>query len=457
MTRNLTYKNPSTINGIGDPFVLRAQDGAYYCYPTGGGGNGFRAWKSTDFVEWKPLGIVYDSLQPGFWASSKFWAPEVVYWQGKYYMYYTGNSFADQSLRIGLAISEKPEGPFIEALKRPLFDFGYSCIDANVLIDDDGQKYLYYSRDCSENIVNGIHESWIYGVRLADNMQELEGDPVLLTKPEQEWEKRSGNEYRWNEGAHVIKHDGKYYLIYSGNFYGGKFYSLGYAVSGSPLGPFVKYSENPILEVMPEWTHISGPGHNSVFKSPDGTELWVAYHTHMDVIKGGGNRQMAIDKMGFRPDGTIYINGPSLSPMPLPSGTGPQKNLALTAKVTVSSGSEKADALTDGEIGFNRRFGRYNWIAGAQDKSPTITLEWEKPVDVYSVMVYRGSPYEGNPFEVSVSVNKHSAEKITFPEIPGAAAVLDGEKGRVTSVTIKLSGGGEYRLSEIVILGTAEE
>jgi hypothetical protein len=368
-------------------------------------------------------------------------------------MYYTGNWFDKQSLRIGLAISDKPQGPFIEVLKRPLFDFDYAAIDAHVFIDDGGQKYLYYSRDCSENIVNGIRESWIYGIRLADNMQDLIGEPVHLTSPEQEWEKRSGNEYRWNEGAFIIKHNAKYYLMYSANFYGGRFYGLGYAVSDYPLGPFEKYSDNPILEVAPGWAHISGPGHHSLFPSPDGTEIWAAYHTHMDLQKGGGARQMALDRIGFREDGSMYINGPSLSPMPLPSGTGPERNLAAQARMSASSGSDRLKALTDGEIGFNPRFSRYDWIAGPGDSSPEITLNWDKPITLYSLMVHRGSPYTGNPFEITVSLDGRKGETISFPATPGAAAIFNVDGKRILSCTIKLSGSGDFSLSEIVVLG----
>ena len=451
MTKTLTYTNPSNVRNIGDPFVLLAPDGAFYCYPTAG--SGFRAWKTTDFFDWKLLGQVYDNNQEGFWAYTNFWAPEVVYHQGKYYMYYTGTWSDKQSLRIGLAISDKPEGPFIEALKRPLFDFGYAVIDAHVFIDEDERKYLYYSRDCSENIVDGIHESRIYGIRLADNMQEIFGEPVLLTKPEQDWEVPSGGEWRWNEGPFVIKHKAKYYLMYSANYFGWKSYSIGYAVSDNPLGPFEKYTENPILEALPEWTHVSGPGHHFLFKSPDGNEIWAAYHTHMDVEKGGGARQMVLDRIGFRKDGSMYINGPSLSPMPLPSGTGPGRNLAALARVTASSGQDKTLALIDGEIGFNPRFSRYDWAAGPEDKAPEITLSWEKPMRLYSIMIFRGSPYSGSPFEVTVSLDKGRKEKISFPQIPGAAAILNVKRNQVSSCSIKLSGNSEFRLSEIVVLG----
>jgi GH43 family beta-xylosidase len=64
---------------------------------------------------------------------------------------------------------------------------------------------------------------------------------------------------------------------------------------------------------------ISGPGHHCVIDSPDGSELFVVYHTHTDAALGGGNRQVCIDRMGFREDGSIYVNGPTLTDQPIPS------------------------------------------------------------------------------------------------------------------------------------------
>ena len=103
--------------------------------------------------------------------------------EGKYYMFYTAKNQQD-SLRIGLAVSEKPGGPFLDVKNEPLFDFGYAAIDANVLIDADGKKYLYYSRDCSENVVDGLKKSEIYGVPLSDDLLSVQGEAVKLLTPQ---------------------------------------------------------------------------------------------------------------------------------------------------------------------------------------------------------------------------------------------------------------------------------
>ncbi|MDF2719876.1 MAG: glycosidase, partial [Paenibacillus sp.] len=269
-----------------------------------------------DLVNWRELGFVYMKNEKS-WGYKQFWAPEVAEHQGRYYMYYTARWTEKDSLRIGVAVADKPSGPFIDVYNRPMFDFGYAAIDANVLIDENGEKYLYYSRDCSENYIGERRESHIYGIRLSDDMVSVIGEPELLLKPDQEWEMKSGPKIYWNEGAFALKRNGIYYLMYSANYYASKHYSVGYAVSDHPLGPFRKYEHNPVLASNTD--DISGPGHHCVVESPDGSELFVVYHTHTDAALGGGNRQVCIDRMGIREDGSIYVNGPTLTHQPVPS------------------------------------------------------------------------------------------------------------------------------------------
>lgn len=309
------YRNPLNVQRIGDPFVLKAADGKYYCYATSAVEQGFKAWSSDDMIHWNEEGFVYEKTDSS-WGFRQFWAPEVVEHRGRYYMYYTARWKEKDSLRLGVAAADGPLGPFVDAADRPMFDFGYAAIDGNVLIDEDGGNYLYYSRDCSENVVDGKRESHIYGIRLADDMLSVRGDPVLLLRPDQDWELKSGPDRFWNEGPFVLKRGGLYYLMYSANFFAGRDYSVGYAVSRHPLGPYAKYAGNPILAAAQEG--ISGPGHNSVAVSPDGSELFIVYHTHTDPQEGGGNRQLCIDRMEFREDGSIRVLGPTLDDQPAP-------------------------------------------------------------------------------------------------------------------------------------------
>lgn len=164
-------------------------------------------------------------------------------------------------------------GPFADLYDRPIFDPGYPVIDANVFWDSDGSVYLYYSRCCyrhsvesevsewarREGLYDGIEESWVYGVRMKPDFSGVIGEPVALLMPpatmddpQSEWESRSVTSRevnrRWTEGSFLLKDNGRYYMMYSANYYGGQYYAVGYATSGSPLGPFVKSPDNPVLE-----------------------------------------------------------------------------------------------------------------------------------------------------------------------------------------------------------------
>ena len=310
-----TYQNPLPIKNIGDPYVLRAPDGTYYCYATSAP-DGFKAWTSPDLVHWTDIGYIYQRREDS-WGASDFWAPEVVRHNGRYYLHYSARWGENQSLRIGVATADSPGGPFEDVFNRPMFDFDYAAIDGHVFFDDDGRRYFYYSRDCSENIVDGRHESHLYVVELNDDLTSFKGEPQLIAKPEQEWELRSGPEWLWNEGPFVLKHNSRYYLMYSANFFASRDYSVGYAVAEGPMGPFVKSAHNPILSSP--IAEVSGPGHNSVTTSPNGGELFIVYHIHTDPQSPGGDRQVCIDRMGFREDGSLYVTGPTFTPQPIPS------------------------------------------------------------------------------------------------------------------------------------------
>ncbi len=306
----LRYKNPLNVYKVADPFILFYK-GKYYLYATSERGagpqGGFEVWESNNLVDWIYRGWVYESNENS-WGKDSFWAPEVLYKNGKFYLFYSARGYIKEkkTLRICLAVSNSPLGPFKD-LKAPLFDFGYATIDAHPFVDDDGKIYLYFSRDVSENPTSDI-----YVVRLSENLLSTIGEPIFLTSPTQLWERNS----KWNEGPFVVKYNKKYYLFYSANFFASPEYSVGYAVSNSPLGPFIKASENPILR---KTEYVSGPGHNSVVKTPDGREYFIIYHTQMKK-EGTHLRQLAIDRLVFTPDEKVKVIGPTNTPQPFPSG-----------------------------------------------------------------------------------------------------------------------------------------
>lgn len=326
-----TYTNPLGITGIGDPFILRASDGFYYLYATSAP-DGYLCWRSADLVNWESAGQCYKAGEDA-WAVSHFWAPECFEIDGRYYLFYSaqdGDNPTDEleNFALGVAVSDHPTGPFVDITgARPLLKMDYPIIDVDLARDDKGQVlrdeqgrfYLYYSRCCYKHKVGEYEESHIYGVLLAPDCRQCVGEPVLLLAPDQEWEEWSAptTGRRWCEGPLVLRHGGKYYMMYSSNFFEEKHYAIGYAVADAPFGPYEKHADNPIM--MHDYPRVSGPGHNSVAWSPDGIEMYICYHVHTHD-SGGGNRQVCLDKMGFAADGSMYCDGPSTTPQPMPSG-----------------------------------------------------------------------------------------------------------------------------------------
>lgn len=307
---------------IADPFVLNLGE-TYYLYGTSAN-DGFKYWKSSDLVNWKAGGYIYQK-DANSWGKKNFWAPEVIHYQNKFYLIYSseGKTMFGSGLRLCLAESNQPTGPFKD-LYAPWFDFGFSCIDGHIFIDDDRKPYLFYEKVGSVGkpfTPEGYLWGMIFGVQLSDDLlHQVGGEPKLCIYPDQAWENPQSNDARSTEGMTVFKHDGTYYMTYSGNHYADPQYGVGYATATSPLGKWTKSESNPILKNdIPN--KVSGPGHNCIIKSPDNSEWFIVYHSHANISKPSGKRILNIDRMVFQPDGSIIVKGPTRTPQGIPSGS----------------------------------------------------------------------------------------------------------------------------------------
>ncbi len=155
-----TYANPLDVI-IADPFVLR-QGNTYYLYGTTDARTGFKVWTSSNLIDWRQHGFAFRKDNSDF-GQRHFWAPEIFEHKGKFYLHYTAAS-KEHSQRIVLAEGDSPLGPFKE-IKGPWFQSKLCVIDSHVLKDDDGQLYLYYVLDCSEN-----GDSEIYVRKVSDDL-----------------------------------------------------------------------------------------------------------------------------------------------------------------------------------------------------------------------------------------------------------------------------------------------
>jgi beta-xylosidase len=310
-----TYTNPlGGITNIGDPYILK-YDSAYYLYATSSA-TGFKVWQSSNMIDWSDKGLALNrDNAANLWGSGNFWAPEVKFYDGKFYMTYSaiGNN---GKMKIRIARSDSPLGPFINYSEPFLNGDNFSYIDADLFFDE-GKIYMYYVKDCSENIINGKHTSQIFVVQLDNTLKDFEGSPVLALQPDQTWE-NPNSDWSWNEGPFIMKHENLFYLTYSANVYSSIDYAVGYATAVSLMGPWTKYPGNPILQKDVN-LRVSGPGHNCITSSPDDKELFIVYHTHTFYDNPSGDRNLCIDRLVFD-NGVMKVVGPTRTPQPLPSG-----------------------------------------------------------------------------------------------------------------------------------------
>ena len=289
----------TNVTNIGDPQIL-LHENTYYCYATYNGGNteGFYVWTSTDLENWSEPELAFRAADS--WGEGKFWAPEVVFHKGKFVMHYSAKSRRLQSLRIGVAVADSPKGPFHDVHNSPMFDLGYATIDGSVLRCAQG-NFLYYARDCSENIMNGIKTSQLYCVRLNDDLTETVGEHVLVCTPTEPYERLSlfsktvKSPVVWNEGPCVLQMGDVFVMNYSANHYASNDYAICLATAKTPLGPWEKAKNNPVLSRRAD---LFGAGHNAFFTGKDG-DLYTAFHIQTDPENPSADRRLAIGKVQF--------------------------------------------------------------------------------------------------------------------------------------------------------------
>lgn len=247
----------------------------------------FNAFSSTDLVSWTKHPHVLD-IKNVSWASYSLWAPSIIEANNKYYLFFSANDIQsnDEKGGIGVAVADDPEGPFIDALGKPLinqFHNGAQPIDQFVFRDDDGQYYMYYGgwRHC--NVVKLTED--LLSIKPHDD-----GTFFKEITPE-----------NYVEGPFVFKRKGKYYMMWSEGSWGGPDYSVAYAIGDSPYGPFKR-----IAKILEQDTEVAtGSGHHSLINIPDTDDWYIIYHRRPLDTQNGNHRETCIDLMTFDEQGFI--------------------------------------------------------------------------------------------------------------------------------------------------------
>ncbi len=292
-TPEITYTNPIFERDFPDPFILRAGD-AFYGYATNARHMNIQVIRSTNLVDWERVGTDGDALPelPEWAAPRRFltWAPSALQRGDEFILYYTTRFVESGRQCISYAVSDAPDGPFVDPNDAPLIcqlDEGGS-IDPEPFLDEDG-SYLLWKSDA-----NALgQDAWLYSQRLSEDGRTLLDEPMRLIQRDQEWERPL------IENPTMTQHGGRYYLFYSANWWESGDYAVGYAVCDSPLGPCTKPQDGPILESTGD--HL-GPGGASFFRDVEG-RLRVAYHAWLSPNTNynmGGARSLHLGYVEFQ-------------------------------------------------------------------------------------------------------------------------------------------------------------
>lgn len=309
------FRNPVFQPVFADPSVIEAGDGYFYAYATEddwGGGNGLHIVpiiRSSDLVNWTFIANAF-TQKPGWKNQGFIWAPDISLVNGKYYLYYSYSLWGDANPGIGLAIADKPEGPFTDHGKVFLSEeIGVENSIDPFYMEEEGIKYLFWGS------FRGI-----YGIELSEDGTSVTGEKFKI----------AGDAF---EGTYILKRNDYFYFFGSnGNCCEGAAskYKLLTGRATSLKGPFLNkqgdnmlYVQGTLLIEGNSKDGFAGPGHNAEIITDDAGTDWLLYHAIDKKIPylpvGATRRPLMLDKLVWENGWpTIPGNQPGLENQKMP-------------------------------------------------------------------------------------------------------------------------------------------
>ena len=284
---------------IRDPYIyVHRQEPGYYLFGTtdkncwNGLGVGFDCYQSFDLINWEGP-IAAFRPKPGFWATHNFWAPEVHFFKGRYYL--LASFIAQRRFRgTQIFVADRIIGPYQPLTDGPITPENWQCLDGTLHIDADGKPWIVF---CQEWVQ--VHDGSMWAMPLTEDLTRPMGRPIFLfNASEASWAYRSG----WHgmgqpsqlppylsvpdlkssfdyplyvtDGPflHQIE-NGALSMIWSSLGHEGYTMGVAYSESGKVTGPW-KQSEDAI------WTKDGG--HGMIFRDLEG-KLKVSLHQPNDT------------------------------------------------------------------------------------------------------------------------------------------------------------------------------
>lgn len=262
----------------------------YWIYPTTSAAYEkqvyFDAFSSDDLVNWTKHSRIMDTSAVK-WAKKAVWAPAITTKDGKYYLFFGANDIQNNNEYggIGVAVADRPEGPYKDHLGKPLIDKfhnGAQPIDQFVYRDGD-DYYMFYGGWKHCNVVK-LNADFSGFVPFEDGTIYKEVTPE-----------------HYVEGPFMFKKEGKYYFMWSEGGWTGPDYAVAYAISDSPFGPFER--KGRILQQ--DETIARGAGHHSVIYNEKKDKWFIVYHRRPINVTTRDARETCIEEMNFDKNGDI--------------------------------------------------------------------------------------------------------------------------------------------------------
>ena len=260
--------------------------------------NDWKCYSTKDMVNWTDHGTVL-SRDDFKWMDTKdprAWAPQCVERNGKFYMYVPVHK-KNGGMVIGVGVSDKPTGPFVDAIGKPLVDEGdWNDIDPTVFIDDDGQAYLYFGNPnlryvkLNEDMLSYDTTIGKKGIESID-MNESGFGPKVTENG------KVSRQCSYGEGPWSYKRGSLYYMVYAAFGPKGGNEHLAYSTSKSPTGPW-------------EYQDVIMPSQGYCYTNHPGVVDFMGHSYlfyHDQKLKGGGNyhRSVSVEEFKYNEDGTF--------------------------------------------------------------------------------------------------------------------------------------------------------
>lgn len=420
--------NPVIGGYFADPSIV-VHEGTFYLYATidPWGTGELALWSSRDFADWTMHRLNWPTKQACTSSTSHrsmVWAPAVVRGpDGRFYMYISVGS------EIWAGVAEHPTGPWKNALadNQPLIRcqreaLNVHTIDADCFIDDDGRIYLYWGSGW--NYVNG-----------RCLVAELEPDMITF-----KGEFKDITPTGYFEGPHMVKRGGRYYLTYSEGVVTQDSYEVRYAISDSPLGPFVQGKNSPIL-TTDKSVAVRGPGHHWILRHD--RQDYIVYHRHSNPYDNKVlRRQICIDRLDYDEDGAM------LKVRPTHEGIGPllktqaRPNLAFGKPVTASSFAEPFRP----EWAIDENYGT-RWQAQPSQWPAWIEIDLQELIEITECRIEFEYPYL--PYTCRVDVSSNRTEWTPLGDQPDEPRVsphhyVKSTQARYVRVTVSQTEGNPH-------------